>query len=75
MIDYRAWDQEQKTMLYHVQNAYDWLNCGVKDSQGEEVEYEEDCFGSFIDNPRYIVQQATGICEITLCSIQILSLL
>lgn len=64
IIDYRAWDQEQKIMLYHVQNAYDWLSCGVEDSQGEEAEYEEDCFGSFIDNPRYIVQQATGVCDV-----------
>lgn len=64
MIDYRAWDQEQKIMLYHVQQAYDWQSGGITDSQDNIVDYEEDSFGTFLDDRRYVVQQATGVYDI-----------
>lgn len=50
MIKFRAWDKGDKLYLYNVQDAYDTLSGFVKYADGEDAEYDEDCFGSFLDN-------------------------
>lgn len=61
MIKFRAWDKRSETYLYNVQDAYDTLSGFVKYDDGEDAEYDADCFGDFLDNRRYDVEQFTGL--------------
>ncbi|MEE6709415.1 YopX family protein, partial [Lacticaseibacillus paracasei] len=47
--------------LYDVQNAYDTLSGCVKDENGEDAGYDEECFAGFLDNDQYVVEQYTGL--------------
>ena len=60
-IKFRAWDKVQECYLYDVQGAYDTLSGCVKYENGENADYDEECFGSFLDNEQYIVEQYTGV--------------
>ena len=64
MIKFRAWDKENEVYLYNVQNAYDMLSGHVKYADGEDAEYDEDCFGDFLDDKRYDVEQFTGLKDV-----------
>uniref|UniRef100_UPI001F159C39 YopX family protein n=1 Tax=Lactiplantibacillus plantarum TaxID=1590 RepID=UPI001F159C39 len=64
MIKFRAWDNENGFYLYNVQDAYDTLSGFVKYDDGEYACYDEDCFGSFLDNERYVVEQFTGLTDV-----------
>ena len=61
MIKFRAWDKENEIYLYNVQDAYDTLSGNVQYDDGEDAEYDEDCFGGFLDNERYDTEQFTGM--------------
>lgn len=60
-IKFRAWDKDTECYLYDIQDAYDTLSGHVKYGDGENACYDEDCFGSFLDNDRYVVEQYTGL--------------
>lgn len=60
-IKFRAWDKGNEIYLYNVQDAYDTLSGFVKYDDGENAEYDEDCFGGFLNNKRYDVEQFTGL--------------
>ena len=60
-IKFRAWDNGNEIYLYDVQDAYDMLSGLVKYDDGEDAEYDEGCFGSFLNNERYDVEQYTGL--------------
>lgn len=60
-IKFRAWDKENECYLYDIQDAYDTLSGHVKYDDGENACYDEDCFGDFLDNERYVVEQFTGM--------------
>ena len=64
MIKFRAWDKENGIYLYNVQDAYDTLSGFVKYDDGEDAEYDEVCFGDFLDNERYDVEQFTGLKDV-----------
>ncbi|MFK5685357.1 YopX family protein [Lactiplantibacillus plantarum] len=64
MIKFRAWDKENGFYLYNVQDAYDTLGGFVKYDDGDDADYDEDCFGSFLDNKRYVVEQYTGLKDV-----------
>ncbi|UQN21517.1 YopX family protein [Lactiplantibacillus plantarum] len=64
MIKFRAWDKENEIYLYNVQYAYDMLNGFVKYDDGENASYDECCFGDFLDNKRYDVEQFTGLKDV-----------
>lgn len=49
-IKFRAWDKENEIYLYNVQNTHDTV-------------YDECCFGDFLDNKRYDVEQFTGLTD------------
>jgi uncharacterized phage protein (TIGR01671 family) len=56
-IKFRAWDTENKVMIYDIQNAYDGHGSAT---------IEEHCgcccsFNSFLDVENYIVEQFTGL--------------
>lgn len=60
-IKFRAWDKKNECYLYDIQDAYNTL-CGcVNYDDDEEAFYDEDCFGDFLDNKRYVVEQYTGL--------------
>ncbi|WP_267160756.1 YopX family protein [Levilactobacillus brevis] len=61
---FRAWDKENEIYLYNVQYAYDTLSGFVKYGNGEYAEYDEDCFGSFLNNKRYVAEQYTGLKDV-----------
>lgn len=61
MIKFRAWDKGNKTYLYNIQDAYDTLSGFVKYDNGEYADYDEECFGAFLNNKRYDVEQFTGL--------------
>lgn len=63
MIKFRAWDKENEIYLYNVQYAYDTLGGFVKFDDGKDAEYDESCFGDFLDNKRYEVEQFTGLTD------------
>lgn len=63
MIKFRAWDKRSEIYLYDVQDAYDTLSGFVKYDDGEDAEYDEECFGGFLDNERYDVEQFTGLTD------------
>ncbi|QNO01321.1 hypothetical protein [Lactobacillus phage Lbab1] len=60
-IKFRAWDKVHECYLYDVQGAYDTLSGCVKYEDGEDADYDEDCFAGFLDNEQYIVEQYTGL--------------
>ncbi|WP_080453307.1 YopX family protein [Lactiplantibacillus plantarum] len=64
MIKFRAWDKENEIYLYNVQDAYDTLSGFVKYDDGEDASYDECCFGDFLDNKRYDVEQFTGLTDV-----------
>jgi uncharacterized phage protein (TIGR01671 family) len=64
MIKFRAWDKRIEAYLYNVQNAYDTLSGFVKYDDGEDADYDEDCFGAFLNNKRYDVEQFTGLKDV-----------
>ncbi|MGY5262775.1 YopX family protein [Lactiplantibacillus plantarum] len=64
MIKFRAWDKENEIYLYNVQDAYDTLSGNVQYDDGEDAEYDEDCFGGFLDNERYDTEQFTGMTDV-----------
>lgn len=61
MIKFRTWDKGNEIYLYNVQDAYDTLSGFVKYDDGEDACYDEDCFGGFLDNKRYDVEQFTNL--------------
>lgn len=61
MIKFRAWDKEKEIYLYDVQSAYDMVWGFVKYDDGEVARYDESCFGDFLDDKRYVVEQFTGL--------------
>ena len=64
VIKFRAWDRENEVYLYNIQDAYDTLSGFVKYDDGEDADYDESCFGDFLDNKRYDVEQFTGMRDI-----------
>ncbi|WP_439419636.1 YopX family protein [Lactiplantibacillus plantarum] len=64
MIKFRAWDKENEIYLYNVQDAYDTLSGFVKYDDGEDADYDECCFGAFLNNKRYDVEQFTGLKDV-----------
>ncbi|WP_236721896.1 YopX family protein [Lactiplantibacillus plantarum] len=64
MIKFRAWGNENEIYLYNVQCAYDTLSGFVKYDDGEYAEYDESCFGDFLDNERYNIEQFTGLKDV-----------
>ncbi|CAB1721834.1 YopX family protein [Lactiplantibacillus plantarum] len=64
MIKFRAWNKENAIYLYNVQDAYDMLSGFVKYDDGENASYDECCFGDFLDNKRYDVEQFTGLTDV-----------
>lgn len=60
-IKFRAWDKVHECYLYDVQDAYDTLSGCVKYEDGEDADYDEECFSGFLDNEQYIVEQYTGL--------------
>jgi uncharacterized phage protein (TIGR01671 family) len=61
-IKFRAWRKALGYMIYNVQNAYDTRpSQNIVDSRGVEIDYDEDCFGDFIENPCYELMQFTGL--------------
>lgn len=60
-IKFRAWNKENECYLYDIQRAYDTLSGCVKDENGENAGYDEECFAGFLDNDRYVVEQYTGL--------------
>ncbi|KZT80993.1 Phage protein [Lactiplantibacillus plantarum] len=64
MIKFRAWDKGNEIYLYDVQDAYDTLSGNVKYDDGEYADYDEDCFGGFLDNERYDVEQFIGLTDL-----------
>ncbi|MBU7447081.1 MULTISPECIES: YopX family protein [Lactiplantibacillus] len=64
MIKFRAWDKENEIYLYNVQDAYDTLSGFVKYDDGDNASYDECCFGAFLNNKRYDVEQFTGLTDV-----------
>lgn len=64
MIKFRAWDKRIEAYLYNVQDAYDTLSGSVTYDDGEDADYDEDCFGGFLNNKRYDVEQFTGLTDV-----------
>ena len=64
MIKFRVWDKRSEIYLYNVQDAYDTLSRFVKYDNGENAEYDEDCFGGFLDNKLYDVEQFTDLTDV-----------
>lgn len=64
MIKFRAWDNENEIYLYNVQNAYETLGGFVKYDDGKDAKYYEFCFGDFLDDKRYDVEQFTGLTDV-----------
>lgn len=63
MIKFRAWDNKNEAYLYDVQNASDMFS-NVKYENGENADYDEECFDDFLDNEQYIVEQFTGLKDV-----------
>ena len=64
VIKFRAWDKRSGIYLYDVQDAYDTLSGFVKYDDGTYADYDVGCFGDFIDNRRYDVEQFTGLKDV-----------
>lgn len=63
-IKFRAWDKRSEIYLYNVQDAYDMLGGFVKYENGENADYDECCFGDFLDNKRYDIEQFAGLKDV-----------
>jgi len=63
-IKFRAWDKRSEIYLYNVQDAYDMLSGWVKYENGENADYDECCFGDFLDNKRYDIEQFAGLKDV-----------
>lgn len=61
MIKFRAWDKKNEIYLYNIQDAHDTVWGLVKYHDGKIAEYDEPCFGDFLNNERYVVEQFTGL--------------
>ncbi|AVH85599.1 hypothetical protein [Lactobacillus phage Maenad] len=61
MIKFRAWDKKNEIYLYNIQDAHDTVWGLVKYDDGKIAEYDEPCFGDFLNNERYVVEQFTGL--------------
>lgn len=61
---FRAWDKRSEIYLYDVQDAYDTLGGFVKYDDGTYADYDAGCFGDFLDNRRYDVEQFTGLKDV-----------
>jgi len=64
MIKFRAWNKISKIYLYNVQNAYDTISGFVKYENGDDADYDEECFAGFLDDERYVVEQFTGLKDV-----------
>ncbi|GEA92751.1 hypothetical protein PDA01_06440 [Pediococcus damnosus] len=64
MIKFRAWDKRSGIYLYDVQDAYDTLSGFVKYENGEDADYDEECFAGFLDNDQYVVEQFIGLKDV-----------
>lgn len=64
IIKFRAWNKRTNRYLYNVQDAYDTLSGQVKDDHGENADYDEDCFGNFLNNDHYAVEQFSGLQDV-----------
>lgn len=64
MIKFRAWDKGNEIYLYNVQDAYDTLSGNVTYDDGEDACYDEDCFGGFLNNKWYDVEQFIGLKDV-----------
>ena len=60
-IKFRAWDKAYEYYLYDVQRAYDTLSGRCKYENGEDADYDEECFDGFLNDKRYIVEQYIGL--------------
>lgn len=61
-IKFRAWDLAKKMYAYDIQNEYDTCG-GVRYWVNGEITKEEpgcDCFSSYLENEKFIVEQFTG---------------
>ncbi|MFD1410749.1 YopX family protein [Lapidilactobacillus gannanensis] len=63
-IKFRAWDKGQECYLYDVQGAYDTLSGWVKYENGENADYDEECFDDFLNSDQYVVEQYTGLTDV-----------
>ena len=63
-IKFRAWDKRSEIYLYNVQDVYDMLGGFVKYDNGEVADYDECCFGDFLDNKRYDIEQFAGLKDV-----------
>lgn len=64
MIKFRAWDNDNGLYLYNIQDAYDLIDGFVKYENGDNAHYYEECFGDFLDNKQYVVEQFTGLKDV-----------
>lgn len=60
-IKFRAWDKVHECYLFDIQGAYDTLSGCVKYENGDNADYDEECFDGFLDNEQYIVEQFIGL--------------
>lgn len=60
-IKFRAWDKAYEYYLYDVQRAYDTLSGRVKYENGEDADYDEQCFDGFLNSNQYVIEQYTGL--------------
>lgn len=58
---FRAWDKISEIYLYDVQDAYDTLGGFVKYDDGTYADYDAGCFGEFLINERYDIEQFTSL--------------
>lgn len=65
-IKFRAWDIEQKRLAYNAQNVYDAPYVNVTDAAGNSLDAYSpyvQCFGGFLENERFVVEQFTGLLD------------
>ena len=58
---FRAWDKAHEYYLYNVQRAYDTLSGNVKYENGQNADYDEQCFDGFLNSNQYVIEQYTGL--------------
>ena len=64
MIKFRAWDSKNGFYIYNVQDYYGNINATVLCDDGNNTVYDERCFGDFLNNERYVVEQFTGLKDV-----------
>jgi len=63
-IKFRAWDKENKTMWFNVQNAYDMQHHGKEEnSKGLDMSLYPSSFQSVLEDETLIVMQSTGLTD------------